>query len=52
MARQSTPKHEVFHRYDLTVVLTGISKTEATQIARAMNRDDKKKRIGVRRVAK
>ena len=34
MTRRSTPKYEVYHLASGTVVLSGISKTEATKIAR------------------
>ena len=41
MTRKSTPKFEVVHLASGTVALTGISKTEATKIARAMNKGTK-----------
>lgn len=44
MTRQSTPKYEVVH-LDAGVVLTGVSKTMATHIARQMNKDTPKGRI-------
>jgi hypothetical protein len=47
--RNSTPKYEVYHT-DGCVILSGVSKTEATQIARAMNRGSKRKNIAVRPV--
>jgi hypothetical protein len=34
--RKSTPKYEVYHIASGTVVLSGISKTEANEIARDM----------------
>ena len=42
--RKSTPKYEVVH-IDGAVVLSGISKTEATKIAREMNRGIPRERI-------
>ncbi len=49
--RKSTPKHEVYH-WDGLVVLSGVSRTEATKFARCMNSGSKKKRFAVRRVRK
>jgi hypothetical protein len=49
MTRQSTPKYEVVHDSG-TIVLTGVSKTEATHIARSMNKGLKVKRLSVRPV--
>jgi hypothetical protein len=49
MTRQSTPKYEVVHDCG-TVALTGVSKTEASQIARDMNKGASKKRFSVRPV--
>lgn len=49
--RSSTPKHEVYH-IDGPVIFTGVSKTEATEIVRAMNKGCTKKRIAVRPVKK
>lgn len=43
---------EVFHIYSAVVVLTGVSKTEATKLARAMNKGSSKERIFVRPVRK
>lgn len=40
--RRSTPKHEIVHP-SAGVVLSGISKTEATLIARGMNKESKVK---------
>lgn len=48
--RTSTPKHEVVHASG-AVAVTGVSKTEATAIARAMNKGSKVK-CAVRRVRK
>lgn len=48
--RSSTPKHEIVHPYG-AIVLTGVSKTEATQIARAMNKGAKVK-VTVRRITR
>jgi len=36
MTRKSTPKYEVYHIASGVVALSGISKTEATKIARQM----------------
>lgn len=36
--RASTQKHEVYHANSLTVVLTGVSKTDAKNIARRMGK--------------
>ena len=47
--RKSTPKYEVVHDSG-AVAMTGVSKTEATQIARAMNKGSKVKRLSVRPV--
>lgn len=47
MTRKSTPKYEVVH-VDGQVILSGVSKTEATQFAREMNKGASKKRIQVR----
>ena len=49
--RSSTPKHEVVHT-DGLIVLGGVSRTEATAFARAMNKGSKVKRFSVRRVRK
>lgn len=47
--RKSTPKFEIVHDSG-AIALTGVSRTEATQIARAMNKDSKVKRLSVRPV--
>lgn len=47
--RRSTQKHEIVHPM-AGVVLTGVSKTEATQIARGMNKGARIK-VWVRPVA-
>ena len=52
LTRKSTPKYEVIH-LDAGVVLSGISKTNATKIAREMNKGtprERIKRLSVRRV--
>lgn len=51
MTRKSTPKYEVVHEFG-AVVLTGISKTEAAKIARAMNKGARVKHLSVRPVKK
>jgi hypothetical protein len=49
MTRKSTPKYEVVHNSG-AVALTGVSKTEATAVCRAMNKGCKVKRLRVRPV--
>ena len=49
MTRTSTPKYEVFHTCG-TVVLSGVSKTDAVKFARDMDRGSKVKRFQVRPV--
>lgn len=48
MTRKSTPKHEVIDYRSGVVALSGVSKTEAAEIARAMNKGSKVKRFQVR----
>lgn len=47
--RKSTPKYEVVHDSGV-VALTGVSRTDATQVASAMNKGSKVKRLRVRPV--
>jgi hypothetical protein len=49
VTRQSTPKYELFH-IDGPIVATNISKTEAEQLAREMNKGSDKKRFQIRAV--
>ena len=51
MTRKSTPKYEVYHT-DGLVILSGVSKTEATIFARQMDKGSKKKRFAVRPLPK
>jgi hypothetical protein len=50
--RDSTPKHEVVHEPSGFVSITGISKSEAKEFARGLNKGQKSKRYIVRRVRK
>lgn len=50
MTRKSTPKFEAYHESSRVVVLTGVSRTEATNFARAMNKGSKRKYVAVRPV--
>jgi hypothetical protein len=49
--RKSTPKYEVVHDSG-AVALTDVSRTDATVVARAMNKGSKVKRLSVRPVKK
>ena len=52
MTRKSTPKFEAYHTQAGIVVLTSVSKTEATKFAREMNKGSKRKYVQVRPVKK
>jgi len=51
MTRASTPKYQVVHSEGL-IVLSGVSKTEASRFAKDMDKGSKTKRFSVRPIKK